>query len=71
MGTLQATEVLKEILGIGEGMSGRLLVWDALDARFRTIKLRPDPDCALCGPNATIKNLDAHRQPSPGPACAV
>jgi molybdopterin/thiamine biosynthesis adenylyltransferase len=70
MGTLQATEVLKEILGIGESMAGRLLVWDALDARFRTIKLRPDPACALCGPEATIKDLGAHGNPQ-GPACAI
>jgi molybdopterin/thiamine biosynthesis adenylyltransferase len=70
MGTLQATEVLKEILGIGESMSGRLLVWDALDARFRTIKLKPDPECALCGPHATIRDLSAHGVPE-GPACAV
>ena len=49
MGTLQATEVLKEILGIGESMSGRLLLWDALDARFRTIRLRRDPACRCCG----------------------
>jgi adenylyltransferase/sulfurtransferase len=70
MGTLQATEVLKEVLGIGDSMSGRLLVWDALDARFRTIKLRPDPGCALCGPDATIKDLSAHGVPQ-GPACAV
>lgn len=70
MGTLQATEVLKEILGIGESLSGRLLVWDALDTRFRTIKLRPDPSCALCGPHATIKDLSAHGVPE-APACAV
>jgi molybdopterin-synthase adenylyltransferase len=70
MGTLQATEVLKEILGIGDTMSGRLLVWDALEARFRNIKLRPDPSCALCGPSATIKDLSAHRA-SAGPVCAV
>jgi molybdopterin/thiamine biosynthesis adenylyltransferase len=70
MGTLQATEVLKEILGIGDTMSGRLLVWDALAARFRNIKLRPDPSCALCGPEATIKDLSAHGVPQ-GPACAV
>ena len=70
MGTLQATEVLKEILGIGESLSGRLLVWDALDMRFRTIKLRPDPSCALCGPYATIKDLSRHGTPA-GPACAV
>ena len=72
MGTLQATEVLKEILGIGESMSGRLLVWDALEARFRTIRLRPDPGCALCGPNATVTDLTAHRRAVPsGPACAI
>jgi adenylyltransferase/sulfurtransferase len=60
MGTLQATEVLKEILGIGEGLSGRLLLWDALDARFRTVRLRRDPACALCGEAATIHDLSAH-----------
>jgi adenylyltransferase/sulfurtransferase len=70
IGTLQATEVIKEILGIGESMSGRLLVWDALASRFRDIKLRPDPACALCGPNATIKDLGAHRIQE-GPACAI
>ena len=70
MGTLQATEVLKEILGIGETMSGRLLIWDALDARFRTIKLRPDPACALCGPEASIKDLGAHGV-AEAPACAI
>jgi adenylyltransferase/sulfurtransferase len=70
MGTLQATEVLKEILGIGDSMSGRLLVWDALAARFRTIKLRADPACRLCGPDATIRDLSAHTN-SPGPVCAV
>jgi adenylyltransferase/sulfurtransferase len=70
MGALQATEVLKEILGIGDTMSGRLLVWDALATRFRSIKLRPDPSCALCGPEATIKDLSAHGVPD-APACAV
>jgi adenylyltransferase/sulfurtransferase len=49
MGTLQATEVLKEILGIGQTLVGRLLVWDALAMRFRTIRLEADPACALCG----------------------
>jgi molybdopterin/thiamine biosynthesis adenylyltransferase len=70
MGTLQATEVLKEVLGIGDTLSGRLLVWDALATKFRTVKLRPDPGCALCGPEATIKDLSAHTDTS-GPACAV
>jgi molybdopterin-synthase adenylyltransferase len=70
MGTLQATEALKEILGIGDTLSGRLLVWDALATRFRTIKLRPDPSCALCGPEATIKDVSAHAD-SESPSCAV
>jgi adenylyltransferase/sulfurtransferase len=49
MGTLQATEVLKEIMGIGTSMSGWLLVWDALAAEFRKIRLRKDPACPVCG----------------------
>ncbi len=70
MGTLQATEVLKEVLGVGESLSGRLLIWDALATRFRTVRLRRDPDCALCGPAATIKDLSQHRDVS-APVCAV
>jgi adenylyltransferase/sulfurtransferase len=70
MGTLQATEVLKLILGIGETLSGRLLLWDALDARFRTVKLRRDPACALCGEAATIRDLAAHAVAAPA-VCAV
>jgi len=49
MGTLQATEVLKEILGIGESLAGRLLIWDALAMRFRVVRLVRDPGCSLCG----------------------
>ncbi len=60
MGTLQATEVLKEILGIGESLSGRLLAWDALAMRFRSIRLRPDPACMACGPEASLRDLSAH-----------
>ncbi len=59
MGTLQATEVLKEITGIGESLAGRLLLWDALATRFRTITLRRDPDCALCGAHPKITTLTA------------
>ncbi len=70
MGTLQATEVLKLILGIGEGLSGRLLLWDALDARFRTVRLKRDPACALCGEHATIHDLSAHGD-APAPVCAA
>ena len=70
MGTLQATEALKEILGVGESLSGKLLIWDALATRFRTVRLRQDPHCALCSPAATIKDLSAHRDATV-PACAV
>ena len=49
MGTLQATEVLKEILGIGESLSGALLVYDALRAEFHKIGLPRDPGCPTCG----------------------
>ncbi len=60
MGSLQATEVLKEVIGIGESLSGRLLIWDALSARMRTIKLPRDPACALCGDHPSITDLSAH-----------
>ena len=48
MGSLQALEVLKEITGAGESLAGRLLIYDALAARFRTISVPPDPACPLC-----------------------
>ena len=70
IGTLQATEVLKEILDVGESLSGKLLIWDALATRFRTVRLRQDPHCALCSPAATIKDLSKHRDATV-PACAV
>ena len=57
LGTLQATEVLKEIIGIGEGMAGRLLIYDALSAAMRQVKVKPDPECPLCSPKATITCL--------------
>ena len=49
LGTLQATEILKEILGIGESMSGRLLIVDALSTTFRTVRVKKDPHCPVCG----------------------
>lgn len=60
MGSLQATEVLKEILGIGDSLSGGLLIVDALSTTFRKVRLKPDPSCALCGPKATIRELSMH-----------
>jgi adenylyltransferase/sulfurtransferase len=70
MGTLQATEVLKEILGIGETLAGRLLIWDALATRFRTVRLKRDPECPSCGPAAGLRDLSAHVA-AEAPACAV
>ncbi len=49
LGTIQATETVKLILGLGEPLVGRLLLVDALGMRFRTVKLRPDPRCPACG----------------------
>jgi len=60
LGTLQAAEVLKEILGLGESMNGRLLIYDALSTTFRKLKAKRDPACALCGPLATIRDLSLH-----------
>jgi molybdopterin-synthase adenylyltransferase len=49
MGTLQALEVIKEIIGAGESMAGRLLIYEALTTCFRTVTFKRDPACALCG----------------------
>lgn len=49
MGTLQATEVLKELLGIGESLSGTLLLYDALGTRFQRVRIPRDPTCPTCG----------------------
>ena len=57
IGTIQATETVKLILGIGEPLIGRLLLYDALDMRFREMKLRKDPSCPVCGENPTVTEL--------------
>lgn len=62
VGVLQATEVVKQILGSGESMVGRLLLFDALGMRFREMKLRKDPCCALCGRNPTVTELIDYEQ---------
>lgn len=58
VGALQATEVIKEILGIGQGLSGYLLVLDGLDATVRKIRVRRDPACPLCGDAPVITGID-------------
>jgi adenylyltransferase/sulfurtransferase len=57
---LQATEVLKEILGIGEGLAGRLLLYNALSARFTEITVTWNPDNPLSGRKPTIRDLSLH-----------
>jgi adenylyltransferase/sulfurtransferase len=57
VGTIQATETTKLILDVGESLSGRLLLIDALDMDFRTVKLRRNPECPLCGDNPTVTEL--------------
>jgi adenylyltransferase/sulfurtransferase len=64
MGTLQALEVIKEITGVGESMSGRLLIYEALATLFRTVTFKRDPACALCGDNPTIRDLSGHSNPA-------
>ncbi len=60
IGTVQATEVLKELLGIGESLAGSLLLYDALGGNFRKVRLKRDPACPLCGDRPTIVDLSAH-----------
>jgi adenylyltransferase/sulfurtransferase len=55
MGTLQAAEAVKELLGLGESLAGALLIYDALSSRFARIRVARDPDCRLCGAAPTIR----------------
>lgn len=57
IGTIQATEALKILLGIGEPLIGKLLLYNALDMSFDFVKLKKNPNCRVCGPNADIKEL--------------
>jgi sulfur-carrier protein adenylyltransferase/sulfurtransferase len=57
IGTLQATEAIKLLLGIGEPLIGRLMLYNALDMSFEFVKLRKNPHCKICGPEAEIKEL--------------
>jgi adenylyltransferase/sulfurtransferase len=57
VGTIQATEILKLALGKGSSLVGRLLLFNALDMKFREVKLRRDPQCPICGDNPTITKL--------------
>ena len=62
LGVVQATETIKLILGIGEPLIGRLLLVDALGMSFRTLKLRKNPECPVCGLNPTVTELIDYNQ---------
>lgn len=57
IGSIQATEALKVLLGIGEPLIGKLLLYDALDMSFQTVKLQKNPDCKVCGTNPEVTEL--------------
>jgi molybdopterin-synthase adenylyltransferase len=62
MGSIQAIEVIKELLEIGDGLAGKVLIYDALAARFYTVKIPWDPENPLNGRKATIRDLSVHRK---------
>ena len=62
VGTLQATEAIKLILGAGEPLIGRFVIYDALKARFRELKVRRDPECPVCGDHPTVTELIDYEQ---------
>jgi len=68
VGSIQAMEAIKLILGIGDTLAGRLLAYDALEESFRTFKVMRDPECPACGPNAgeiVIAEYDEYCMPHP------
>ncbi len=62
IGSIQATETVKIILGKGETLSGRLVLYDALNMKFRELKLRRNPECPVCGDNPTVTELIDYQQ---------
>ena len=78
IGTIQATEAVKLLIGAGEPLIGRFMIYDALRMRFRELKLRRDPDCPVCGDHPTVTELIDYEQfcgvapaaPDAGPASA-
>jgi adenylyltransferase/sulfurtransferase len=62
IGSLQAAEAVKLILGIGEPLAGQLMLFDALDTRFRQVKVHKDPSCPVCGENPTVTELIDYEQ---------
>lgn len=76
IGTIQATEAVKLIMGIGEPLIGRFLIYDALRMKFRELKLKKDPDCPVCGTHPTVTELIDYEQfcgvaPAPEPVMSA
>jgi sulfur-carrier protein adenylyltransferase/sulfurtransferase len=57
IGSIQVTEAIKLLTGVGESLAGRLMIYDALEMSYRTVRVRKDPECAICGKNPTITGL--------------
>jgi molybdopterin/thiamine biosynthesis adenylyltransferase/rhodanese-related sulfurtransferase len=57
IGSIQVNEAIKLLTGIGESLAGRLMIYDALEMSYRTVRIRKDPECAICGKNPTITKL--------------
>jgi adenylyltransferase/sulfurtransferase len=76
IGSMQAAEALKLAAGIGETLTGRLLLLDAMEMEWRTVKFKKDPGCAVCGPNGNVRSGEylrqsaADREPAAG-ACRL
>ena len=62
VGTIQATEAVKLIIGVGEPLINRFMIYDALRMKFRELKLRKDPDCPVCGETPTVTELIDYEQ---------
>jgi sulfur-carrier protein adenylyltransferase/sulfurtransferase len=57
IGSIQVNEAIKLIVGIGDSLAGRLMIYDALEMSYRTVRVRKDPECPICGKNPTITGL--------------
>jgi len=62
IGSIQVTEAIKVLTGVGDPLVGRLMIYDALEMTYRAVKVRKDPECALCGKNPTITELIDYEQ---------
>jgi sulfur-carrier protein adenylyltransferase/sulfurtransferase len=57
IGSIQVNEAIKLITGVGDSLAGRLMIYDALEMNYRTVRIRKDPECVICGKNPTITEL--------------